>query len=596
MTATKEARKEAKTGRKKGSRPTADHEAEPAPAQAAAAKPDLRTEPRRPPKVKGAAAACRILSIADRSESLDTRRRLRRLARQIADGPRSARGLGFIETALGECAEAAAQSSSTRDPWLLREAAAWGLAWLTRSRRAGGSAGRLLEQFVAEARVAQTALADRDTNPAAFVITLARLFCDVESCRDVESAATAALEEEIARLVSEDGSVGLAGSPAIVERVGRWAVCHAVGIETGCLPWSDAIEKRFRGSLATALRLLGGRGRMLVGHGRMPAVLTAPIIDAALGCRGERRLRRTAKAVASGRTGTAARVAKPANSPLLPREHDDPSSAVAILRSGWEPDSLRVLVEYRDAIPRLEVALGDRLLVDGPWQWGVTCDGERLQAEGPWASTCLESNRRATYFEITAPLPGGLQIERSVTILTRDRVVVMGDAITRRVAGAGGRLQFTSTLPVGVGLEVDPAVETREAFLYDTMMRCLAMPLGLPEWRSAGRGGFEATAEGLTLTQEGQGRLFAPVWLDCDPRRLGGQLTWRQLTVADTRVILPPSMAAGHRVQVGLDQWLLYRSLDEPRNRTLLGCNVSCGFVVGRVANSGVVRRAIEIA
>jgi hypothetical protein len=54
-------------------------------------------------------------------------------------------------------------------------------------------------------------------------------------------------------------------------------------------------------------------------------------------------------------------------------------------------------------------------------------------------------------------------------------------------------------------------------------------------------------------------------------------------------------MAAGYRVQVGHDQWLLYRALDEPRNRTLLGCNVSCEFLLGRIGRSGAVKRLVEI-
>ena len=124
---------------------------------------------------------------------------------------------------------------------------------------------------------------------------------------------------------------------------------------------------------------------------------------------------------------------------------------------------------------------------------------------------------------------------------------------------------------------------------------CLAMPLGLSEWRTGGRGDLAVAPEGLVLEQQGRGRMFAQVWLDCNPRRLGDQATWRQLTVADTRINLPPSMAAGHRVQVGLDQWLLYRALDAPRNRTLLGCNVACEFLLGRVTPDGTVQRAIDI-
>jgi hypothetical protein len=65
--------------------------------------------------------------------------------------------------------------------------------------------------------------------------------------------------------------------------------------------------------------------------------------------------------------------------------------------------------------------------------------------------------------------------------------------------------------------------------------------------------------------------------------------------VADTRQNLPPHQAAGFRVQAGPDQWLVYRTLDEPRNRTVLGCNISCGFLAGRIGRTGVVERAIEI-
>jgi hypothetical protein len=123
----------------------------------------------------------------------------------------------------------------------------------------------------------------------------------------------------------------------------------------------------------------------------------------------------------------------------------------------------------------------------------------------------------------------------------------------------------------------------------------MALPLGLPEWRTAGAGRLEAASGGLVLSQQGGGRLYAPLWLDFDAGRIGGPLTWRQLTVADTRLILPPHQAVGYRVQAGLEQWLVYRSLDTPRNRTLLGCNVSCEFLVGRVKNSGEVARTLEI-
>ena len=151
-------------------------------------------------------------------------------------------------------------------------------------------------------------------------------------------------------------------------------------------------------------------------------------------------------------------------------------------------------------------------------------------------------------------------------------------------------------LPLAASLEREQADETREILIYDTKPRLMVLPLSLPEWKSAGRGSFTATPEGLAIDHQTAGsRCYAPLWLDFDPERQGRPLTWRQLTVADTRQNLPPQQAVGFRVQVGLDQWLVYRTLDEARNRTVLGCNISCGFVAGRIDKTGVVDRAIEI-
>jgi hypothetical protein len=85
------------------------------------------------------------------------------------------------------------------------------------------------------------------------------------------------------------------------------------------------------------------------------------------------------------------------------------------------------------------------------------------------------------------------------------------------------------------------------------------------------------------------------VWFDLDPDRAELPLTWRPLSVADQRQNLKRHEAVGFRVQVGLEQWLLYRALDTPRNRTLLGCNVACEFLVGRLRRSGEVSRTLEI-
>jgi len=448
------------------------------------------------------------------------------------------------------------------------------------------------------ARSAGDGLQSRDTASARFVVALARLFCDIEACRCLEKEATAALEEEIGRLVSEDGVVTVAatsggGSAAAVDRVARWAAVRDLALSTGGpLPWSDSADARWTLAVRTGLRLLGSQGRILSGAGRLPASFSEMLLDAAdadlkssVG-RTADALRKPPKDAAAGRSKR-----------LMPRDLHSVDAATAILRTGWGRDALRLMIDYRHPTPRLELATGERLLVDGPWQWRVSLDGRPLEAEGPWTLSGFESDGKATFLEIVAPLAGGIQLERQLVLLPQDRVLVLSDGLTAGSPPAGRTLRYEGFLPTGSSLESEQADETREAMVYDTSMRMMAIPLALPEWTAASAAGsFSATADGLALTQESHGgRLYAPLWIDCDPARFGRQVTWRQLTVADTRINLPRHQAAGFRVQTGLEQWLLYRSLDTPRNRTVLGCNLSCEFLLGRIGRKGVVSRTLEI-
>ena len=576
---------------------------------------------RAPAKVGATRSGRRIREIADVSESLDVRRRLRRLARQIQRGSHHVQHMNFIEGAIGDCLDEAAATAAAREQWLLCEAATWGLAWMARTRRAGGSAGGLLERLVKAARSAQAVLASGDTLPARFVLALSRLFRDIEACRCLESDAVTALTSEIDRLVSTSGVVGLSGSSAMVERVARWTAAREIALATGPMPWDASTEDRFAKAVTVTLRLLGGQGRMLVGAGRMPAAFSAPVLVAAIAA-GRKRVQHTVDAMhrqaRTGKEGKGSKLrgSKSDDKKLLPRDLHDASAGVAIIRSGWEANAVRVLLEYRSAVPHLEIAVGDRLLVAGPWQWRVTQGGRPLDMEGPWTLSCWESDRKATYLEIIAPLSGGLQIDRQIVVLPKDRVVLLADAITRRPSEqphdeaqdllrphanggaehASGGLRMAAVLPLAPSLESESADETREILVYDTKPRLQVLPLALPEWKVAGRGSFASTADGLAIEQPvAGGRGYMPLWLDLDPARQGRPLTWRQLTVADTRQNLPPHQAIGFRVQEGLEQWLVYRTLDAARNRTVIGCNLSCGFVLGRIERTGMVDRTIEI-
>ena len=552
-----------------------------------------------PPRVRRSEATRRIRGAAAVADTLTTRDRLMVLAEQVKAGAGNPQRAQFIESSISDSLDEASAASST-DRWLSAEGATWALGWMARARRAGGSAGGLLEALVREARAAAEILRQGDTAPARFVLTLARLFTDIEACRRLEPAATESLAAEIDRLVSPHGIVNVANGGETVRRVVRWTTCREVAAFTGDSLWNAATDRRWREAATAAVRLLGRQGRQIVGSGLMPLCFTAPLLDAVAALKGRRG--RTVEMLRKPR----ANQGKPTH--FIRRDLNDPTAAVATLRTGWDADALRVLIDYRQPTPRLEIAAGDRMLVEGPWQWTVAVDDEPLEPEGPWTVSCWESGRKATYLEITAPLPGGRQFERAVVLLPQDRVLLLADAVTTpddtgtaaQMATAHdpdtGWLRYTSTLPLAAGLAAEPADETREMLIFDTGMRFMALPLALQEWRVPGRGSLTHEPGGLRLAQQSAGRrLYAPLWLDCTPARIGQPLTWRQLTVADTRQNLGPYQATGFRVQSGLEQWLLYRSLDAPRNRTLLGCNVACEFLLGHLKPRGTVVRTLEI-
>jgi hypothetical protein len=286
----------------------------------------------------------------------------------------------------------------------------------------------------------------------------------------------------------------------------------------------------------------------------------------------------------------------------VPRDSASEGASVAVLRTDWGRGAVRLLLDFSTPRHQLEIAVGDRLVVAGDWGWSVEADGVPLLPTGPWTVCCFESDAKASFLEIVAPLPGGLQAERQIVLLPRDQVLVLTDSITDAGAclpasGRPDRISYRSHLPLAEA-GASREAETRELRLkVGERQAWRVLPLALPEWRTAtAAGALDEDGDVLRLRGDGVGGRYSfPVWFDLDPDRSELPLTWRPLSVADQRQNLKAHEAVGFRVQVGLEQWLLYRALDTPRNRTLLGCNVACEFLVGRLRRSGEVSRTLEI-
>lgn len=320
-------------------------------------------------------------------------------------------------------------------------------------------------------------------------------------------------------------------------------------------------------------------------------------------------------------------------------------AATASMRAAWTADAPRVLVTYADRRVKIEVAAGNDVLFSGPWDLdlrvarrgdsttsnrgnGRSASPDRLGSLAPesdWEEVCWLADAEAEYLELSADFAGGWRVERHILLARQDRFLFLADAVLgaadaprapeasidgRGGNGAlradsrgaarrsGGGIEYAARLTLAPAARYEPAGLSHEGRLNAGGRRAaMVLPLALPEWRAESAPGSLAAVDGrLELRQTGPGpNLLAPLWIDLDSRRARRALTWRRLTVAESRRIVATEEAVGYRVQVGAAQWLIYRTLSQRANRTLLGHNLSTSMLVARFDRSGEVTPLVEI-
>jgi hypothetical protein len=269
-------------------------------------------------------------------------------------------------------------------------------------------------------------------------------------------------------------------------------------------------------------------------------------------------------------------------------------AAMAVLRPTWQRSAERLTILYPGQQFRMELGCGSELLWSGPWELEVRVDGRPARPSSDWGQLCWFSDKDVDFLEVEIQLSGGVRVQRQALLARQDRILLLADV----VLGAGsGNLEYRGRLPLLPSVNFRGADDSREGYLVARKRRALVMPLALPEWRAdPGSGRLEQTSHGLELCQSTEAnRLYAPLLFDLDRGRMVRRRTWRQLIVAESLVIQPADVAVGYRAAVGKAQWLIYRSLAEKANRTLLGHNLSTEMLVGRFQRSGEVEPLLEI-
>ena len=268
-------------------------------------------------------------------------------------------------------------------------------------------------------------------------------------------------------------------------------------------------------------------------------------------------------------------------------------SEVALMRSAWKKDADRLAIDYSKRGLAIDLAHAQQTVLLGDATPRVLIDGQVRLPSTDWEELCWESDQDMDYLEIECSLGDGWKIQRQFLLARQEKFAFFADAVLgEETAG----ILYRQPLPLAEGLSLDQAEETNEVTILNSKKVGRIIPLSLPEWLIESRTD-RLRCDPARLEIETSARaLYAPLFIDLDPKRSSKALTWRRLTVAENLTILPADAAVAFRLQVGKQQWVFYRSLDPSANRTFLGQNLISEFLAARFNTDGEVEPLIDIA
>ena len=254
----------------------------------------------------------------------------------------------------------------------------------------------------------------------------------------------------------------------------------------------------------------------------------------------------------------------------------------------------------------LEVAVQNEPMLFGLWTFDVRLGNKILPPAGKWTKICEHKERGCDYIEIELPLSGYYRLQRSLLVNHKDKVLLLSDTVLADEDEETNKpISYRAEFYVSPKLRAKTSAESTE-IEFRPASRSAApafrvLPPALPEWHTAKPTGLVSgilseTNGTLVLQQNSTGRsLFAPLLFDLDTDRLAKRYTWRQLSVGENQQRVPEDQAVGYRIQLGQEQFLLYRSLTPQANRTVLGHNLIDDFCFARFDSETGVEPLIAV-
>jgi hypothetical protein len=426
-------------------------------------------------------------------------------------------------------------------------------------------------------------------------LTLASVLPHVQACRDLVTPAGQSLSFALAELLDGNGLPAGAYLPSFRLLLACWTRCSLLDAAGGWRSFDAEARRQYECMVRQSLRLARPDGTLLLSHG-VSGQWCADLLHTALQEGGGRKDRMVARLVLPGQRGKKKRGAKKKHrARQLPKTCTYSEwGEIGVLRATWSRKSPQFVCRFDNQRLHSELVTAGQLLWSGDVTPVVSIAGQPLTFTSGWSELCWFTDKDVDYLEVEVECAGGWVIQRQMLLARAARFLLLADAILGPQAAP---IHYELRLPLSAGMRSQGEGETCEAVLGDDQALSAVLPLALAEWRAAAsQGTLEADSHTvrLSLDQTGQ-RLYAPLLFDLAPRRVSRPRTWRQLTVAEQLVTQPRDVAVGYRVQLGYDQWLIYRSLAPRSSRSVLGQNLADEFVAARFNSDGVLDSLIEV-
>ena len=293
---------------------------------------------------------------------------------------------------------------------------------------------------------------------------------------------------------------------------------------------------------------------------------------------------------ALGNSQNEGRLAWEVSLPESMQNSDD--AKIAVLMPQWDVRRGRIHADYSEKHMCLEIFAGKPCVIQGVCETTIELDGNPLRPVGEWSNICDYSDDDVHYLELEQPWSKGYFLQRQLMVVRDDRCSYIADTVvpgeSHQKTDAPNELRYRLRLPMTPMMHLRSEPETSELFFSDGKDRGLVLPLSANEWRigASATSLTESVDQHLELSVRGVGALYAPLWFDFQRKRFARNRTWRQLTVAHDLRICGSNEAVGYRIQVGTEQWMMYRSIFGRACRTVLGKHLVADFFASRFHGS----------